>query len=676
MRRPCEGARRPTPKRQRRSLPSIRYQPEIDGLRALAVAAVVLFHFDVPGFSGGFVGVDVFFVISGFLITRIMVAEIEATGRLSFARFYARRARRILPALFATVLLSAIPAFLLFSPDLLARFGGSAVTALLSVSNLFFWQESGYFDTEAVTKPLLHTWSLGVEEQFYLVWPLLILALAARAPRRAAWGVVAVGLASFALNAWFLAGDATGTIAEAFPAAAPWARAAPSTVFFLTPFRMFEFAIGAALVWVLRTGIASRWLLEAMMGLGLALIVAAVLVYDSGTTFPYFAALVPCAGTALVIAGTRAPALGWLLRNRVAVGLGLISYSVYLVHWPLVVFWRQYTAAPVGAGETVALVAVTILLALTMYRFVEVPFRRGRIAALRPRTVLAAAAVAALVLAAPAWSMWRGADAGWAWRIPPDRKSLTSSAWRTIERRKYCNNWNPDLPRTLVTCQNFRDASAREIFVWGDSHGLHLVAGISEAYPDYNVYVLHRDGCVFQSGFGGYVHRYTDAAAQAACVERNREALAFFEARPATTVILSSAKRATPEEVAPAMAQVYEALTSAGHDVMLLGDVIIPSIDINLCRTVPDYLISDSMLNRRCRPVADRIGSQRTYNRKLSELIEGYVDPAPVQCPADHCKFYVRKQAMFRDSHHLTVDGSIYVIRKVLAAIGRLKSVD
>ena len=651
---------------------TIRYQPEIDGLRALAVIAVVLFHFDVPGFSGGFVGVDVFFVISGFLITRIIVAEIAETGRLSFSRFYVRRARRILPALFVTVLLSAVFSFLLFSPDLLAQFGGSAFTAVLSVSNVFFWQQSGYFDTEAITKPLLHTWSLGVEEQFYLVWPLLILALVVTAPRRAIWGVVVAGLLSFALNAWFLEGDANGAIARAFPALAPWVREAPMTAFFLTPFRIFEFVIGAALVWLPQRTLP-RLPLEAAFAAGLALILASVLVYTPETTFPYFAALVPCAGAALVIVAARAPTLGWLLRNRVAVGIGLISYSVYLVHWPLVVFWRQYTAAPVGAWEIVALLVLTIVLALLMYHCVEVPFRRGRALAVRPRTVLATVLASALVLAAPAWSMWQGRDAGWAWRIPKDRKSLTNSAWRNIERRKYCSNWNPDLPRDLATCQNFRDADAPEVFIWGDSHGLHLIAGISEAYPGHNVYALYLTGCVFQSGFAGYVRRLADKALETECVERNAAALAFFEEHPAATVILSSAKRSTPEEVAPAVNYVRDALVAAGHDVVLMGDVTIPGIDMNLCRTVPDYLISRKALAKRCAPDPAAIARQLDYNRRMVGLVEGYVDPAPIQCPDGTCDFYLNKKPMFRDDHHLTVDGSIALMRKVLASIGRLQ---
>ena len=153
------------------------YRADIDGLRAVAVICVVLFHAGVQPFTGGFVGVDVFFVISGFLITRILTDELSRTGHVSFSTFYVRRARRILPALFFTIALSCVFAFLLFSPEALERFGGSALFAVLSISNVFFWQEAGYFDTEAITKPLLHTWSLGVEEQFYAVWPMLLVGL-------------------------------------------------------------------------------------------------------------------------------------------------------------------------------------------------------------------------------------------------------------------------------------------------------------------------------------------------------------------------------------------------------------------------------------------------------------------------------------------------------------------
>ena len=269
--------------------------------------------------------------------------------------------------------------------------------------------------------------------------------------------------------------------------------------------------------------------------------------------------------------------------------------------------------------------------------------------------------------------MWQGRDAGWTWRIPKERNSLTNSAWRAIERRKYCGNWNPGLPRALVTCQNFRDAEAPDIFIWGDSHGLHLIAGISEAYPDANVYALYLNGCVFQSGFEGYIRRLSDKALESDCVERNEAALAFFEEHPAATVILSSAKRATPEAVAPAVNHVRDALEAAGHDVLLLGDVVIPGIDLNHCRTVPDYLISKRALKRRCAPDPAAIARQFDYNREMVALVGGYVDPAPIQCPDGTCQFYLRKQSLFRDNHHLTVDGSIALMRKVLGAIGRLE---
>lgn len=339
-----------------------KYQRHVDGLRALAVFAVVFYHFGQPAFRGGYVGVDVFFVISGYLITGLITAEIADTGHFGFRRFYARRVRRLFPAMLATLVVSLLCALVLFSPTQIQRFGSSLAATALSVSNIYFWSEAGYFDVSSNLKPLLHTWSLAVEEQFYLVWPALIWLLFRRGSRGAGIAtLLLIGLASLALNLVWIHGE--------------FDEEASSTIFYLTPFRIFEFVLGAMGIYLARLFHHRPWLQEAGMAAGLGLIAWAVLNFSDATVFPGTAALIPCTGALLVIVSGNSRTLGWLLTNRVAVGCGLLSYSIYLVHWPLLVFYQYYVFRELHQAEYAILFLATLMLSYLMYRFIETRFR-------------------------------------------------------------------------------------------------------------------------------------------------------------------------------------------------------------------------------------------------------------------------------------------------------------
>ncbi|HEY8189195.1 MAG TPA: acyltransferase, partial [Micavibrio sp.] len=334
--------------------PSRTYEPEIDGLRALAVMVVVLYHAGFKGFDGGFVGVDIFFVISGYLITRNILSDIGA-GTFSFREFYIHRARRIFPAMYATMVLCAIAGFFIFSPLDLERLGASIVYASAALPNIFFWQESGYWDTSKQFKPLLHFWSLGVEEQFYFFWPLLLLWLH-RATRRAETLfrlILSLSVITLLASQYMITKDATAA-------------------FYLTPFRVFEFGIGALLIWAkpFFDRLSGR-IKEACLLCALAAIILSVRKYSELMPFPGFAALVPALAAAVIIGARTARFSGLIFRNRGAIWLGLISYSLYLVHWPVLVFANYYSLEDFSKLETVGLILAAILLAYCMYRFVE-----------------------------------------------------------------------------------------------------------------------------------------------------------------------------------------------------------------------------------------------------------------------------------------------------------------
>ncbi|HPE49322.1 MAG TPA: acyltransferase family protein [Hyphomonas sp.] len=438
------------------------YRPDIDGIRAIAVLAVILYHFGVAGFSGGFVGVDVFFVISGYLITRLIVGEVTGTGRFDFGNFYLRRARRLFPALFVVLACCFVASYFRFSPDEFRRFSGALVHAIASLSNFYFWSESGYFDADAVLKPLLHTWSLAVEEQFYLFWPAMI-ALSFRFGRKfgAPAIILAVSLLSFYGNHVFHNGQ-VGLIDRFLPSLAPRFQDGAATIFYLTPFRVFEFGIGAIVLWAPQTDARHNWLREILLVAGLVLVAVSVTTYSDAIVFPYYNALMPCLGTALLIYAGQARYAGWLLRNPVSVGIGLISYSAYLIHWPLWVFYSYGRLDAVTPLGKVALVVVTLVLAVLMYRFVETPFRRPR----KDRPKLGPAAfgltctMAAFLLILPASNAW--ANGGWPGRIKAvsfaDFQSLDKLMVETTEFAKA----HFDLPTF--------DAGRNRVLVIGDSH--------------------------------------------------------------------------------------------------------------------------------------------------------------------------------------------------------------
>ncbi|MCA0940745.1 acyltransferase [Salipiger pacificus] len=355
------------------------YRREIDGLRAFAVLPVILFHAGLGIFPGGFTGVDVFFVISGYLIGGILIRELQE-GRFSIIGFYERRARRILPAL-ALVMLCCIPfAWAWMLPLEMKDFAQSVAAAALSVSNLLFWLEADYFDRAAELKPLLHSWSLGVEEQFYLLLPPALLLLW-RWPMRRRMAVIAlVALGSLALCMAMV-------------------RVSPAAAFYLLPFRAWELLAGTlCALWHLRNGQRGNGPLAA---LGLGAIVASVLVLDTSTPFPSAYALLPVTGSCLVL--LFATPEGWagrLLTLAPVVGIGLISYSAYLWHQPLLAFGRLYSLEAPTQGSLLAIAAASLPLAYLSWRFVEQPFRRRGPGALLPGRAAVLSLSAALIVAA------------------------------------------------------------------------------------------------------------------------------------------------------------------------------------------------------------------------------------------------------------------------------------
>ncbi|NHQ74693.1 acyltransferase [Roseovarius gahaiensis] len=345
----------------------MKYRAEIDGLRAVAVVPVILFHAGFEVFGGGYIGVDVFFVISGYLITSIILTEMNE-GRFSLLNFYERRARRILPALFFVVLCCLPVAWFTLFPTDMKDFAQSLIAVATFSSNFLFWSESGYFDTAAEIKPLLHTWSLAVEEQYYIIFPVFLM-LAWR------WGTgrivkILIGVFVFSLLL------------------AHWAAyQEPEAGFFLLPARAWELLAGAFIAFYVdkRTVAVRPALANALSALGLVAIAFAIFAYDSGTPFPSFYAVVPVAGVVAVILfavpGTLAHRL---LSWRPMVAIGLVSYSAYLWHQPILAFYGHTMGHNAPLWHTGLMLLATALLSVFSYRYVETPTRHRKVFGSRP----------------------------------------------------------------------------------------------------------------------------------------------------------------------------------------------------------------------------------------------------------------------------------------------------
>lgn len=465
----------------------MKYRPEIDGLRAVAVIAVIFFHAGFKSFRGGFVGVDVFFVISGYLITTILLTE-KDQGGFSLVNFYERRARRILPALFLVVFVSLIYAWFWLLPTDMKDFSQSLIAVSTFSSNILFWQTSGYWDTTSELKPLLHTWSLAVEEQYYLFFPLFLMLVWRYRRRWIFVSFMGVAIASLSAAQW-------GAYNE------------PTASFYLLPTRLWELAIGAGIAFIflykgqeIQSSPFIKNLSGSMSLLGLAMIGYAVFFFDEGTPFPSLYGLLPTIGAGLIVFFASSGALvRRLLGAKPVVSVGLISYSAYLWHQPLFAFYRlQSPIERVGADLWLG-IFLAFALAYLSWRFVENPFRdRNKISR---KTVFSFAIVGSLSFIAIGIAGYQ--LEGFEYRLTTEQKYLMAFDdydIKDIYREGVCQ-LDPDQKGGDFSKVCFpAKIDDNTILVWGDSHAGALSYGLREAHPG-GMFQLTSSGCPPIIGF-------------------------------------------------------------------------------------------------------------------------------------------------------------------------------
>ena len=641
------------------------YRADIDGLRAVAVLSILFYHVGIDAFGGGYVGVDIFFVISGFLITTIIVREL---GDQSFTigRFYERRVRRILPALTFVLVATLCAGFFLLPPGQLENLAQSALATSVFSSNIFFFAGTGYFDGPSEAKPLLHTWSLAVEEQYYILFPLLLMLIHKRLAGRYLLPVAAIAALSFL-------------------ACALLTPSRPTATFFLIPFRAWELFIGSLLAIgavPLLTSPAARHLLASA---GLAMVLISVFGFTPATEFPGIAAALPTLGTAAVIhAGSSGEhlfrrSLSW----RPLVFVGLISYSLYLWHWPLVVYAKLMLVNEFNDAERTAVIVASFVFATLSWKFVEAPFRdrerfpsRGRLfagAGVVTAAVMAFAAVFVLQGGMPSRDLPAGmqeivaADPGWA-------------HWKACEELGEERNSNPEL------CSIGAEGDPG-FLLWGDSHALALASAVNlkALETGHSGLIAVRTACPPLIGI--------DREGRSSCREFNAAILDRITSEPGIdTVILAarwtlatngnrykneSGSNVTLADEDPAtsgtanavlfergMARTLSALDKLGKRVVLVGQV--PEIGYD----VPSSNYSARLTGR---DVEAMIAPTRTEYLERSRIVQAVLsrvsanydlvrlEPADVLCPGERCRVVIDDTPLYRDDNHLSLRGNVLV---------------
>lgn len=628
------------------------YRPAIDGLRAVAVVAVLLYHARVPGVAGGFLGVDVFFVISGFLITGLLWREIERSESLDVVAFFERRIRRLLPALAIVVAATLVLGALFLTPvggeqQGLAR---SAIAAMAIVANLHFLHATGgYFDAPAEAQPLLHTWSLSVEEQFYLVWPFLLLALAGLAARRRADArllvvVALAGLAASSFLLWMV-----------------WQKHHGALAFFLTPARAWEFAAGGLLhFWLRRPP-----LLPAFAGTLVIAGLAAIAISISPATTILGVWVTPLAviGSVAVLAGCESHPGGKvtrLLASAPMVAIGRWSYSIYLWHWPLLTIARIHTLGELDLRASLGICVVSVALAALTYRFVEQPIRarRSSMMATRRRAFVGGALISALVL------VGAGSLGAWAkmyWSRQHENAELIEALGAMRRVDVPCGQ---DRPYTGV----LNDATActhgtgpLQAVLWGDSHAAQLVP-LLDAHAGaegFSFLIRYMPECPPLLGFDP---GELGIAPGSRCLEFNRDVereigqlavhqrLGVFIAGRWTGYGETSVGRAMVEQ---GLADTLGALARYPVNTLVLA----PGIDLPhrapLClarRSREECAVSREVVERRRAPLVE--GIDRVIMGRPSARV---FDPTPALCPGSLCEPIREGVVLFSDAHHLSV---------------------
>jgi peptidoglycan/LPS O-acetylase OafA/YrhL len=632
------------------------YRPDIDGLRAIAVAAVILFHAQKSRVGGGYVGVDIFFVISGYLITQLLLESQGEPLRQCLAGFYLRRARRILPALLVTSLVVTLAATWILLPRDLVKIGEYLAATSLLATNVAAWTYGGYF--QAVYPSVLrHFWSIAVEEQFYVIFPLVLIVSGRFLPRHRWQFLTALAAVSLALCIW--ASDAK-----------------PLANFYLAPFRAWELLLGAALAAGRLHSSGNRIIDECLAGLSLGAIVLTILKYTPSTPYPGAYALVPCVATAVLIltARNRATWVSRLLSTRILVFTGLISYSLYLWHAPILILYAYYDIREPAGAELAALLAVVYLVAALSWRIIEQPIRLRRFLG-SDRNLLRWILIANALVLITGIVLWR--SEGFPGRFSKEVQALVSGGKRAHRDFGRCMTLPPESVAAGNLCAfGPRADGPPKVVVWGDSHAVSLMTAYEHLADSLNVRVYFAGQSSCKPLF--WPAGSSAATREAPCVTFNSNMLRAIQKLDPRLVILNArwinpdenpftskdaARGGGPVGYKDALADTVRKIATPNRSVCVVLDVptlefIVPyARAMALRRNRADDFLSISR--------SDALSQQRGLENDVRTLRdEGLLlsaDPKDVLCASGHCAFKNGAASLYSDTNHLSAAGALYV---------------
>ena len=634
------------------------YRREIDGIRAIAVLAVILFHSNIFNLDGGFIGVDVFFVISGYLITANIISDIE-NGKFSIINFYEKRLRRILPALYFIVLISIFFSWLWLLPTDMKRFSQSLVSVSVFASNIFFWKTDNYFDISSETKPLLHTWSLAVEEQFYLLFPPFLMFVWKLGKNKSFFFILLLSLLSFILA------DFGSTRFS-------------SMTFFLLPTRAWELLVGSLVgIYYFKNNNFEIKKIYTELGsfLGLLLILISIFLYNKNTPFPSIYAIAPTLGAALLIVFANSTNfVGRILGSTPFVAVGLISYSAYLWHQPLFAFARLRGLTETSLSVNILLFLLIFPLSTFTWQFIEKPFRKGYVFSFTKLLFICIVINLSIFVFGLIGHFTDGIFY---------RKEFNEKIVKLEHRLKINYGLNSDCNILFASKEHCRTSDIPEILIWGDSYAMHLTNGLLASEENLKIIQATVSVCGPVLDIAPYSLPTYDKVWANNCIKFNDQVFKYIqETKSLKYIIVSSpftqyvgkdslvlhrnGKIVNSNTLAEdSFRNTLKGITDIGKVPVIFSPT--PSSGFNTGRCLLKAILYDSSIDNCNFDLKTANINQLDVNIFLNKFSSSYniIWLSEGICPDDKCIAYNDNLFIYRDDGHLSIEGSAYIGKKM-----------